>query len=393
LSKYDLFWQILIRFLICVIASFVLNNIINTKLIMKKVLLKNNILFFGFAIFFLGTFNETKAQTYAWVGGTSSDFSTLTNWNPAPSAFATADVFTITATGNNNNEVVNSAAVNCRQITLGTGVTFTTGANVTTSSAATSSSNGILNINVGTANLPKLYIGNSTSNPGVVNIASGAILTGNNVWRVGANATAAGTININGGTLTLGTAGSLSLGYATTGIININSGKLEVNYTAFSSFAINATNGFINIDGGSFVIPGDQTVAIAAFISGGRINVSGAALTAGKTLSNTYDSVTDKTTVIATGALGTNDIVDTKRFSVYPNPTSDSINIATNTDSSGKLTASIYSLSGQKLLEKDFSDSSSNTNSIDIKGKLTSGVYLIKLTSGESGYTSKIIIK
>ena len=248
--------------------------------------------------FFLGGLNGLTAQTYTWVGGASSDFSTFENWSPIPSGFTTSDVFTITATGNNNNQITNSAAINCRQITIAKGVTFNAIQNITTPSSATTSVNGILNVNSGTVNSAKLYVGNGSASPGVINVNAGANLAGNNVWRLG-NASA-GTININGGTLTLGAAGSLTIGYSssTTGIVNVNSGKLNVNYTSFSSLSINNT-GSITIDAGSIVIPGDQTIAVQAFIDANKIKASGAALVAGKPISTKYDSESNTTIVIA----------------------------------------------------------------------------------------------
>lgn len=154
------------------------------------------------------------AQNYTWVGATSSDFSTFENWSPVPSAFTTSDVFNITATANNNNQITNSAVINCKQITVGKGVTFNATKNITTPSSATTSVNGILNVNAATVNSAKLYVGNGSASPGIINVNAGANLIGNNVWRLGLGS--AGTININGGTLTLGTAGNLAVGYNST---------------------------------------------------------------------------------------------------------------------------------------------------------------------------------
>ncbi|MGM8362397.1 Ig-like domain-containing protein [Flavobacterium sp. ARAG 55.4] len=265
---------------------------------MNRKLLKNNLLWGIVIVFFLGTFNDAIAQNYSWVGAASSDFSTFENWNPVPSAFTASDVFTITATANNDSQITNSAAINCRQITIGKGVTFNATQNITTPSAATTSVNGTLNINTATVNSAKFYVGNSSASPGIVNVNAGANLIGNNVWRLGL--ASSGTININGGTLTLGSAGSLTLGYSSnsTGVININSGTLNVNYTSFSSLSINTT-GSVTIDAGSMRIPGDQTMAVQALVDANKIKASGMALAAGKPISGKYDSETNTTTVIA----------------------------------------------------------------------------------------------
>ncbi|WP_152547382.1 rhamnogalacturonan lyase family protein, partial [Flavobacterium seoulense] len=288
---------------------------------MKQKLLRSNLLRGIAMVFFLGTFNGMYGQTtYTWVGGTSSDFSTFSNWNPVPSAFTTSDIFNIPATGNNDNQIVNSAAINCRQITLGKGVTFDAVKNITTPSSATTSVNGTLNINAATVNSAKLYIGNSSSAPGIINVNAGGNLTGNNVWRLGVSA--AGTININGGTMTLGAAGNLSLGYSSShaGVINVNSGKLNVNYTSFSSLSINST-GLITIDAGSIVIPGDQTAAVQSFVSANKIKASGAALAAGKPISSKYDFESNTTTVIAGQFLNYSPVAVADSFTVALNGT------------------------------------------------------------------------
>jgi rhamnogalacturonan endolyase len=288
---------------------------------MKQKLLKNNLLWGIVMVFFLGAFNVVSGQTtYTWVGGTSSDFSTFENWNPIPTGFTTSDIFTIAATGNNDNQIMNSAAINCRQITLGKGVTFDAVKNITTPSSATTSVNGILNIYAATVNSAKLYVGNSSSSPGIINVNTGGNLAGNNVWRLGVSA--AGTININGGTVTLGAAGSLAVGYSSShaGIINVNSGKLNVNYTSFSSLTIGNT-GAIAIDAGRIVIPGDQTVAVQAFVSANKIKASGAALAAGKPISSRYDYESNTTIVIAGQFLNNPPVAIADSFTVALNGT------------------------------------------------------------------------
>lgn len=287
---------------------------------MNRKLPKNNLLWGIVIVFFLGTFNDVIAQNYTWVGGTSSDFSTFENWSPVPSAFTNSDIFNIAATGNNDNQIMNSAAINCRQITIGKGVTFDAVKNITTPSSATTSVNGILNIYAATVNSAKLYVGNSSSSPGIINVNAGGNLTGNNVWRLGVSA--AGTININGGTITLGAAGSLAVGYSSShaGVINVNSGKLNVNYSSFSSLTIGNT-GAITIDAGSIVIPGDQTVAVQAFVSANKIKASGAALAAGKPISSRYDYESNTTTVIAGQFLNNPPVAIADSFTVALNGT------------------------------------------------------------------------
>ncbi|MGQ7944385.1 T9SS sorting signal type C domain-containing protein [Flavobacterium sp. WC2509] len=332
----------------------------------------------------VGQSTFAQGTSYAWVGGTSSEFTTFSNWNPAPTAFvggSNGDNFTITATGSNNNEITNTAAVNCRQITIATGVTFIANADITTNKAATSSANGTLNIIAGTSNFPKFYTGNSAGFSGIVNVATGAILTGNDVWRVGALGTSPGTININGGTLTLGTAGGLVLGYATSGILNINSGTVNVNYTAFTSFGITA-NGLVTIDNGSMIIPGNQTAAVQTFIDAGKIKA-----VAGKTISLVYDGAT-KTTVsaIIPTTLGINDVkIDENAIVIYAQ--NENIKIQ-----SGNIILSdvvIYDLNGRLVASKN--NIGSNEASIAVNG--SNNVYVVKITTTDGRIVTKKIIQ
>jgi hypothetical protein len=100
-----------------------------------------------------------------------------------------------------------------------------------------------------------------------------------------------GVININGGTMDI--AGPLAIG---AGMVNLNSGLM--NFSASGALTLNGTS-IINIDGGSLVLIGDQVTAMATYISSTAIKLSTAAATAGKTLSNTFDSVTGLTTIMA----------------------------------------------------------------------------------------------
>jgi VCBS repeat-containing protein len=363
----------------------------------------------AFTVLTLLTAQSSFAQVnYSWTGATNLELSNVGNWAAAsvpPTSITSADNYTVTTA---SGTITNSAAFTCRTLTINQGITVDANANITANTNNTSSVNGTLNIKAGICNFQKCYVGAGTGSTGVVNVEVGATLTGNNnVWRVGANASpATGTININGGTMTLTGTGSLSLGYLNTGVMNLNSGTATIATTAgFSLTAkgtinvaggvwnhgpvnisndgtINVTNGvfklsnaaatinnsttaattaatgviningttakleasgtlaignsfagstglvtvnvnsgtmdvggaltisapsgiytgLINIDAGSIVLTGNQTAGIAALITASRIKTSGAALAAGKIISNTYDAGTNKTTVTAIAA-------------------------------------------------------------------------------------------
>lgn len=347
------------------------------------------------AVFTLLTAQSTFGQAfYSWTGTSDLELSNVGNWYSsalvlAPTAITSSDNYTVSLISPATvMTVFNSSAISTRSFSVGTGVTAEANANITGGSSATSSINGILNINSGaTCAIAKLYSGNGTGLSGVINVKTGGTLSGSNVWRVGAVAGSTGTININGGTLTLGTAGSLALGYASTGILNINSGTVNVNYTAFTSLSITA-NGTINIDGGSMVIPGNQITAVQAFIDGGKIKTSGAALIAGKIISNTYDAGTDKTTVVTIAAipLGVNDTtLDANNIVVY----SQNQNIKIQSGNGILSDVKVYDLNGRLVAGKN--NIGSNETSIALNA--SNAVYVVKVTTADGSVVTKKIVQ
>jgi hypothetical protein len=78
---------------------------------------------------------------------------------------------------------------------------------------------------------------------------------------------------------------------------------------------------------------------------------------------------------------------NTLNFSIYPNPVSNELKLSFE-PLSGSSSVSITSISGQILLQKEFSigQTEENINTSDFKP----GIYFVKLTSGISSYTHKI---
>lgn len=348
------------------------------------------------ALILFATQGSFAQNTYTWNGASSSDLFTAANWTytsgagvTTPSFTATNNTYSMVVTGLNNNTITTTAGATAHSfqaMTLNSGVTFTTNSNLTSNASTTSSLNGTLNVNAGTFVLNKVYFGNVASTAGVLNIASGTTVTGNNVWRVGAHATSGtGTININGGTLTLtGTYGSatnggiITVGHSNTGVININSGVLNVNYTTFSTSFVITSNGTINIDAGSIVIPSDQAAAMQAFIDAGKIKVSGAALAAAKVLSSTYDSGTGKTTVVAIpgSGLGFHDAaLDASSLVVY----SQNQNIIIKSENVKISDVKVYDLQGR--LVTGAKNIESNESSIVLNG--SKAAYVVKVTTAD----------
>ena len=81
------------------------------------------------------------------------------------------------------------------------------------------------------------------------------------------------------------------------------------------------------------------------------------------------------------------------KVAVWPNPTADFLNIATDNNSSDPLNVVLFDLQGRKVMERDFSNMQSGaTNQVNLSS-LPQGVYLIKATQGNKSYNSKVIKK
>ena len=259
-----------------------------------------------FALVFMATINVSHAQLNTWVGGTSTDFLDATNWSTAapPATFLAGTTFSI-GVGSPNNPILstNYPGTTSGGLTVTpTGVLTTNGNMNLGGSTSYTYIDGQLTVTGGNFNgRGNLYIANSASaTAAVINIQTGGTVNVKNVAYVGR--TKSGTLNLNGGTFSSENqaTGGLIVGTASStaaGVININSGLVKINKVA--GFTIN-TYGTVNIDAGSIVLAGDQTVTIATYIGNSKIKLFGAALSAGKTISNTFDSVTNLTTVITT---------------------------------------------------------------------------------------------
>ncbi|HIF14254.1 MAG TPA: Omp28-related outer membrane protein, partial [Bacteroidetes bacterium] len=86
---------------------------------------------------------------------------------------------------------------------------------------------------------------------------------------------------------------------------------------------------------------------------------------------------------------GINDLMNTNRIELYPNPTSGIVNIATK-DLKGSYSISLFDLLGKKI--KNYINLSKDVNSLDLRD-LNKGVYMIELTQGESVWTEKLILE
>lgn len=243
--------------------------------------------------------------------------------------------------------------------------------------------NGTINIAGGSLEYTPV---NLNLNAGIININSGSLKFLDLLPTLNASSTSTtGVINIGGGTLD--TFGPLTIGSTTTGLttINLNSGTMNITGALAISAPSGTYTGMINIDAGSIVLTGNQTATIATLVSAGKIAVSGAALTAGKSISNTYSAITDKTTVVTAVTLGLNDTTfDTNSIVVYAQ------NQGFEIQSTNSLIADVkvYDVKGSLIASKN----NIASNSINIALNQSNEVYVVKVTTTDGAVVTKKIV-
>jgi T5SS/PEP-CTERM-associated repeat protein len=289
---------------------------------------------------------------------------------------------------------------------------------------------GTLNVNGGTFmsnntdTWQGVFIGVLSGGNGVANVSNGGLLSGGYQLEIGTRnfyptgllnvktdgtadaywATVIGpngTVNIDGGILNAGEkliVGDLYVDNAGTegatgeivGKLNINSGTVTVNQNdlAAPELRLNAKAKVV-IDNGKLILKRtgqDFTAVINDYVTAGQI-VSAT----GKYIAVEYDGVL--TTVTAKTNLGTDDFeVTENKFTVYPNPVKDVINIMAKKDFDGNFKIEIVTLAGAAVLEKS-ADFSSGSYAFEIKNKLASGLYLLKISNNDGVYTTKIVVE
>ena len=422
---------------------------------MKKHLLSKTLLVVLLFGLFSSLSNSTYAQTYNWTGAIDGNFYNAANWTSTsgPVVFDDSSFKFVRTHSVTNQATINqfvawqpgvfdntggSLTVNTdfnifyNDILNGT-VTVNTGAIFTCRNIFRigSGGSGILNVNGGTFRSSNtntwqgIFIGVLNGGDGTANINSGGIIDGGyqleigsrdfyptGVLNVNVGGTASaywattigpnGTVNINGGNLNTGETfkvGDLFLDNASNsgtvgsivGKLNINSGAVTVNQNDLAgvNFSLHA-NSKVIIDGGSLIIKRtgvDFTSVINGFVTGGQI-----APIAGKTIVVTYDG-TSLTTVTAITSLVINKFDAKSKFTIYPNPVQDYINIMSNNDFNGNLKVSVVNLAGQTIMDNQLEKNSSGSYSIDVKNKLSAGIYLVNISTDTATFSSKIMVK
>ncbi len=260
---------------------------------MNKTLLSARLSFYIITTLFFSIINTSLAQTYNWVGGVSTDFYDVNNWDNTSFDFATLNSANLVIGSGIPYNPINVGHSGNDVITKRPGL-FTTNASANIIITGTlfpyndATLNGTISLN-GSANFngrKYVYLGKTTT--GILNVNSGTF-NSNYTFYVGNGNGGNGLANINGGTLYANT--YLEVGTGTgnpIGNLNITGGTVDVK-TALNI----GTNGHVFISGlGQLIISGDKTTALQAYLNSGQITCTG-----GKTLSIVYNNTTLRTTV------------------------------------------------------------------------------------------------
>ena len=239
---------------------------------MKKSLLKTRLSFCIVAIIFFSIINTSFAQTFNWVGGVSTDFYDVNNWDNTSINFASLNSANLViGTGNPNNPT--NVGHSGNDVIAKRPNIFTTnvGANIIITGTLypynDANLNGTVTLN-GSANFngrKYVYLGKTAT--GILNMNSGSF-NSNYTFYIGYGAGGDGTANVAGGTLYANT--YLEVGTGTgnpIGKLNITGGTVDV------KTAVNiGTYGQIFISGiGQLIVTGEKKAALETHIGNGKI--------------------------------------------------------------------------------------------------------------------------
>jgi sensor domain CHASE-containing protein len=380
----------------------------------------------------------TVAAAQTWIGVTSTDWNTASNWcGGIPTS--TTDVIIPSVAPNMPN--LNGGTGTARNITINTGGSVTLTATGILDLFGSVTNNGTFNTTAGSINfrgtvsqsMPAFTVNNATMNG-----SGGVVLAG--------NATVNGTLALTNGNITLGT-NNLSLAASSTGSVashiitngtgnvvvkalaasNIRTVPVAVNATSYNPVVIAANTGhttdditvrvlqgvFINgSSGNQFTdIVVDKTWIINETVAGGsnvNVTLQWTALQELPRFTRSKCYVTQNIngtwqSAAPTAATGTDPFTQTKNnvtaFSpfavqtqtiprpstgIYPNPVATILNIVTDLPFTEQLVISVYDATGRLVLQQSASAGSGLSQaSINVE-KLSGGVYMLKIASSRS---------
>lgn len=241
---------------------------------MKKTLPRTRQSFYIVVLLFLSFINTSFSQTYNWVGGVSTDFYDVNNWDNNTINFANAGSSTLIIGAGNPNNPVQSGGYNGSSTSYRPNYFNTTvNANFTISGNLVPWNSDYLNGTL-TLNSPAnlnirniVYLGKGAN--ATLNLNGGSINSGTlKAFYIGNGTSGNATANINGGTLYASS--NLEIGTGTgnpTGNLNITGGTVDV------ATGVNiGTNGHIFISGiGQLIVTGDKKTVLEDYIGNGKI--------------------------------------------------------------------------------------------------------------------------
>lgn len=248
-----------------------------------------------------GTLTTLAGNAVALTGGT---FGGLDLGGPTSAqgtiqgAIANSGTFTVDAALVGNSTFSNTGTLN---VTNGdfTGITTLTNSNGITISAGRTLSAGTINHNGGTisigAGATLRGLSNTLNNAATINVAAGGTITD-----AGAiNNLGTGIINFNGpgGTATLASGGG-GLNIVNSGQINLLGGNLDV---TVGNMIVQGTNGLLNVTGGTLAITGD--------LANSGSHATGVSIAAGRQLSAANISNNAGATIVNSGTLSTTGVI------------------------------------------------------------------------------------
>ncbi len=104
----------------------------------------------------------------------------------------------------------------------------------------------------------------------------------------------------------------------------------------------------------------------------------------------TDDNVDFAWNEIVSAVLNTPEIINTNVFKLLKNPVTNTISVKTNSDIDSNINASIYTVTGQKILQKNITVTDTL---LEIPIDLSSGIYIMELKNKNTVYKTKIIVQ
>jgi hypothetical protein len=239
---------------------------------MNKTLSKKRLSFYIVALLFFSIINTSLAQTYNWVGGVSTDFYDVNNWDNTSFDFAALNSANLVIGSGSLYNPINVGHSGNDVIAKRPGL-FTTnaGANIIITGTLYPYNDANLNGTVtanGSANFngrKYVYLGKTTT--GILNVNSGSV-NSNYTFFIGNGTGGNGTANVSGGSLYANMTIEVGTGTGNPiGNLNITGGTVDV------KTALNVgTNGHVFISGiGQLIVTGDKKTALETHIANGKI--------------------------------------------------------------------------------------------------------------------------